>query len=120
MHSRNPPRPFGPRRATVGPRPRTAPRNQQRGRGVGTVERPQTSPLEIAVQNPSELFHFETDTDPQDVRASVLVLALGGFMDAGHTQRLLTEHLLATGESTVAASLDVDQLPDYRSRRPAW
>ncbi|GAB3446331.1 PAC2 family protein [Phycicoccus ginsengisoli] len=70
------------------------------------------------MQNPSELFHFETDTDPQDVRASVLVLALGGFMDAGHTQRLLTEHLLATGGSTVVASFDVDQLLDYRSRRP--
>jgi hypothetical protein len=74
--------------------------------------------LEIAVQNPSELYHFETDTDPQDLRASVLVLALGGFMDAGHTQKLLTEHLLATGESTVVASFDADQLLDYRSRRP--
>jgi hypothetical protein len=71
------------------------------------------------VQNPSELYHFETDTDPQQLRASVMVLALGGFMDAGHTQRLLTEHLLATGESTVVASFDVDQLLDYRSRRPA-
>ncbi|HET8766272.1 MAG TPA: PAC2 family protein [Pedococcus sp.] len=70
------------------------------------------------MQNPSELYHFETDTDPQDLRASVLVLALGGFMDAGHTQKLLTEHLLATGESTVVASFDADQLLDYRSRRP--
>ncbi|MDR6865297.1 PAC2 family protein [Phycicoccus sp. 3266] len=70
------------------------------------------------MQNPSELYHFETDTDPQDLRASVLVLALGGFMDAGHTQKLLTEHLLSTGESTVVASFDADQLLDYRSRRP--
>ena len=70
------------------------------------------------MQNPSELYHFETDTDPQDLRASVMVLALGGFMDAGHTQKLLTEHLLATGESTVVASFDADQLLDYRSRRP--
>lgn len=68
--------------------------------------------------NPSELYRFETDTEPQDLRASVLVVALGGFMDAGHTQRLLTEHLLATGESTVVASFDADQLIDYRSRRP--
>jgi hypothetical protein len=70
------------------------------------------------VQNPSELYHFETDTDPQQLRASVMLLALGGFMDAGHTQRLLTEHLLANAESTVVASFDVDQLLDYRSRRP--
>ncbi|NNM45356.1 PAC2 family protein [Knoellia koreensis] len=70
------------------------------------------------MQNPSELYHFETDTDPQQLRASVMLLALGGFMDAGHTQRLLTEHLLANAESTVVASFDVDQLLDYRSRRP--
>ena len=70
------------------------------------------------MQNPSELYHFETDTDPQQLRASVMLLALGGFMDAWHTQRLLTEHLLANAESTVVASFDVDQLLDYRSRRP--
>jgi hypothetical protein len=70
------------------------------------------------VLNPSELYHFETDTDPRELRASVLLVGLGGFMDAGHAQRLLTEHLLATGESTVVASFDVDQLLDYRSRRP--
>ena len=68
--------------------------------------------------NPSELYHFETDTDPQELRASVMLVALGGFMDAGHTQRLLTDHLLATGESTVVASFDTDQMVDYRSRRP--
>ena len=51
-------------------------------------------------------------------RVGVLV-SLGGFIDAGHTQRLLTEHLLATLEHTVVASFDVDQLVDYRGRRPA-
>jgi hypothetical protein len=71
------------------------------------------------VQNPSELYHLETDTDPRELRASVMLVALGGFMDAGHTQRLLTDHLLASGESTVVASFDADQLIDYRSRRPA-
>jgi hypothetical protein len=70
------------------------------------------------VLNPSELYRFETDADPQDLRASVLLVALSGFMDAGHTQRLLTEHLLACGESTVIASFDLDQLLDYRGRRP--
>jgi hypothetical protein len=70
------------------------------------------------VLNPSELFRFETDTDPQDLRASVLLVSLGGFIDAGHTQRLLTEHLLASAEHTVVASFDTDQLIDYRGRRP--
>jgi PAC2 family len=71
------------------------------------------------VLNPSELIRYETDTDPQDLQASVLIVSLGGFMDAGHTQRLLTDHLLTAGEGTVVASLDTDQLIDYRSRRPA-
>lgn len=68
--------------------------------------------------NPSELYRFETDADPQDLRASVMVVALGGFVDAGHTQQILTEHLLATSESSVVASFDTDQLLDYRGRRP--
>jgi len=70
------------------------------------------------VQNPSELYRFETDADPHELRASVMIVSLGGFMDAGHTQRLLTDHLLATAEDSVVASFDVDQLIDYRGRRP--
>jgi hypothetical protein len=70
------------------------------------------------VQNPSELYRFETDAEPQDLRASVMIVTLGGFVDAGQTQRLLTDHLLASSEGTVVASFDVDQLLDYRGRRP--
>jgi hypothetical protein len=70
------------------------------------------------VQDPTELFQFETDTPAQDLRASVMLVALDGFVDAGQTQRLLTEHLLATHKSTVVASFDVDQVLDYRGRRP--
>ena len=72
-----------------------------------------------SVQNPSELYRFETDTDPRDLRASVLLVSLGGFVDAGQTQRLLTEHVLESLDHTVVASFDVDQLLDYRGRRPA-
>jgi len=53
-----------------------------------------------------------------DLRASVLLVSLGGFVDAGQTQRLMTEHILATLPHTVVASFDVDQLMDYRGRRP--
>jgi hypothetical protein len=70
------------------------------------------------VQNPSELYRFETDADPQELRASVMIVTLGGFVDAGHTQRLLSDHLLATNTGSVVASFDVDQLIDYRGRRP--
>jgi hypothetical protein len=71
------------------------------------------------VQDPSELYSFETDTALGDLRASVLLVSLGGFVDAGQTQRLLTEHILATLPHTVVASFDLDQLIDYRGRRPA-
>ena len=70
------------------------------------------------MQNPSELYRFETDADPQELRASVMIVTLGGFVDAGNTQRLLSDHLLATTEGSVVASFDVDQLLDYRGRRP--
>jgi hypothetical protein len=71
------------------------------------------------VQDPSALYSFETDTPLGDLRASVLLVSLGGFVDAGQTQRLLTEHILATRPHTVVASFDIDQLMDYRGRRPA-
>jgi len=71
------------------------------------------------VQDPSELYSFETDTPPGDLRASVLLVSLGGFVDAGQTQRMLTDHVLATLPHIVVASFDVDQLVDYRGRRPA-
>lgn len=71
------------------------------------------------MQDPSELYSIETDTPLGDLRASVLLVSLGGFVDAGQTQRLLTEHILATRPHTVVASFDIDQLMDYRGRRPA-
>jgi PAC2 family len=71
------------------------------------------------VQDPSELYSFETDTPLGDLRASVLLVLLGGFVDAGQTQRLLTDHVLAALPHTLVASFDVDQLMDYRGRRPA-
>lgn len=48
----------------------------------------------------------------------VLVQALDGFVDAGASRRLAREHLLDTLESEVLVTFDVDQLIDYRSRRP--
>lgn len=48
----------------------------------------------------------------------VLVEALDGFVDAGSGQRLAREHLLGALDSQLLVSFDVDQLLDYRSRRP--
>ena len=48
----------------------------------------------------------------------VLVHAFTGFIDAGSAGRLLRDHLLENFKHRVVATFDVDQLLDYRSRRP--
>lgn len=48
----------------------------------------------------------------------MLLYALTGFVDAGHAGRLAITHLLTTLEHRVLARFDVDELLDYRSRRP--
>jgi predicted ATP-grasp superfamily ATP-dependent carboligase len=67
--------------------------------------------------DPSEL--FELNPDRPELAAPVLVQALDGFIDAGGAKRLAREHLLGSFESQVVATFDVDQLLDYRARRPA-
>ena len=71
------------------------------------------------MQNPSALYRFETDADLTVLRPGVLVVALGAFIDAGQIQAVLGGHLLETGDPEVVASFDIDQLLDYRGRRPA-
>jgi hypothetical protein len=68
------------------------------------------------VLDPAEL--FELSTPLPELGQPVLVQALDGFVDAGGATRLTREHLLATLQSEVIATFDVDQLYDYRARRP--
>ncbi|MGI5237353.1 proteasome assembly chaperone family protein [Dactylosporangium sp. CA-139066] len=67
--------------------------------------------------NPSELYEL-TDDLPAPARP-VLVHALTGFVDAGNASRLAREHLLAVGSPRTVATFDIDQVYDYRGRRPA-
>ncbi|MFC9790300.1 proteasome assembly chaperone family protein [Rhodococcus sp. NPDC127528] len=53
-----------------------------------------------------------------DGRGPVLVHGLEGFSDAGHAVKLATTHLRESLESELVASFAVDELIDYRSRRP--
>ncbi|GAA4533148.1 proteasome assembly chaperone family protein [Mycobacterium paraffinicum] len=53
-----------------------------------------------------------------DGRGPVLVHALEGFSDAGHAIRLASSHLKAALDSELVASFAIDELLDYRSRRP--
>lgn len=61
---------------------------------------------------------YELVGHPQDLGRPVLLHALNGFVDAGGAGRLAREHLLDTLGSTLIARFDIDQLFDYRSRRP--
>jgi hypothetical protein len=53
-----------------------------------------------------------------DGAGPVLLHALTGFVDAGQAGQLARDHLLETLEHRAVATFDVDQLLDYRSRRP--
>ncbi len=68
------------------------------------------------MRNPSELFELAADLPAID--RPVLVQALTGFVDAGNASRLAREHLIAVGSPRVVATFDLDQLYDYRGRRP--
>jgi hypothetical protein len=68
------------------------------------------------VLDPNEL--YELADDLPDLDGPVLVQALTGFVDAGSAIQLAREHLLEHLESRVIATFDLDQLLDYRSRRP--
>ncbi|ADG74477.1 protein of unknown function DUF75 [Cellulomonas flavigena DSM 20109] len=48
----------------------------------------------------------------------VLVHALQGFVDAGHAGQVAVDHLVGSGSGQRLVTFDVDQLVDYRSRRP--
>jgi predicted ATP-grasp superfamily ATP-dependent carboligase len=54
----------------------------------------------------------------RDGRGPVLIHALEGFSDAGHAIRLAAAHLKAALDTELVASFAIDELLDYRSRRP--
>ena len=66
--------------------------------------------------DPHEL--YELSDDLPDIDDPVLVQALTGFVDAGSAIQLARENLLENLENRVIATFDLDQLLDYRSRRP--
>lgn len=67
--------------------------------------------------DPRELYSLTDDVS--ELGEPVLIQALTGFVDAGQATRLAREHLLAALDSRPVATFDIDQLLDYRSRRPA-
>jgi len=53
-----------------------------------------------------------------DGRGPVMIHALEGFSDAGHAIHLAAEHLKNSLDTELVASFAIDELLDYRSRRP--
>ena len=53
-----------------------------------------------------------------DGEGPVMVIAMDGFLDAGNASALAVGHLLAQDSGRVVASFDIDELHDYRARRP--
>ena len=68
------------------------------------------------VLDPAEL--FTVDPEVEVPRGLPMVQALDGFIDAGAARRLTREHLAGHGDPVDVAVFDVDQLFDYRARRP--
>ena len=69
--------------------------------------------------DPRELYELGPDQpEGGELGRPVLLHALGGFIDAGSAGRLAAGNLLETLEHRVLATFDVDQLYDYRARRP--
>ncbi|MEU5724484.1 PAC2 family protein [Micromonospora sp. NPDC047738] len=66
--------------------------------------------------DPHEL--YELSDDLADLGQPVLIQALTGFVDAGSATRLAREQLLTSLEARPVARFDIDQMFDYRSRRP--
>jgi proteasome assembly chaperone (PAC2) family protein len=72
--------------------------------------------LEVGVLNPAELYEIVDDAPAAE--EPVLIVALDGFVDAGNATRLACAALVGDGEPEEVVRFDVDQLVDYRSRRP--
>jgi predicted ATP-grasp superfamily ATP-dependent carboligase len=68
------------------------------------------------VLDPSGL--YELAAEQPELDRPVLLVAMTGFVDAAAATKIAAEHLRETGDPVDVATFDVDQLYDYRARRP--
>jgi len=64
------------------------------------------------------LVHIVDEVAELRGRRPVMLVALDGFLDAGNVSALAVAHLNATEQGRVVATFEVDELHDYRARRP--
>jgi len=70
------------------------------------------------MQDPTQLFTYSSSIDQRSIHAETMVVTMGNFIDAGHDQRILNEHLLGVLPNHELGSFDMDQLFDYAGHRP--
>lgn len=68
--------------------------------------------------DPTTLFTWEPHVDQRRIRAHTLVVTLGSYVDAGHMQHQLDEHLLGRLPNRLLGRVDADQVTDYAGHRP--
>ena len=68
--------------------------------------------------DPRDLYTFDSEFDAGLGDAPVLLVGLDGFVDAGFASHLAVGHLIDQLETRIVATFDIDQLLDYRGRRP--
>ena len=80
---------------------------------------PETTPTPVRRPIVHPLVHV-VDEIPElaEGQRPVLIHALDGFLSAGQADQLAARHLVASSGGRVVASFDLDQMYDYRARRP--
>jgi len=68
--------------------------------------------------DPTQLFTYESSIDQRTVHARTLVVTLGSYLDAGHAQQLIDDHLLNSLPNHALGRFDTDQVFDYAGHRP--
>ncbi len=73
---------------------------------------------EDRVLPPEDLYELHEVPDGWDLRGATMLHSFSGFLDAGAASRLAVESLLSSLEHHPVATFDVDELIDFRARRP--
>ncbi|MDQ4489707.1 PAC2 family protein [Sinomonas sp. ASV486] len=76
-------------------------------------------PASGPLQDPAGLYTAALELSRDEgVRGLPLIMGFTGFADAGHAVRQISEELISVQADGALVAFDVDQLLDYRSRRP--
>jgi hypothetical protein len=67
---------------------------------------------------PEDLYELNDVPDGWDLRGTTMLHSFSGFLDAGAASRLAVESLLSSLEHHSVATFDIDELIDFRARRP--